>query len=379
MLIRSESAHHRSALMIGELSDLAPLSLDELNILVFRYRFLGDTILTVPFLKRLREAYPKARVSVLVAPQSGVLLENCPYIDERIEFDTTRFHKYDNRIQPPRSYWDYISLLRKKGFDRAYLLKRSFSSALLAWLAGIPERIGFDTEWRGFLLTEKVKFDLTIHEAQNYLNHLPAPFSEAPAKSEALFFPAEAELVRARELTRCLDPSYPKIVIHAPAAHPLKQWKVEGWALLCQLLNKRGYRIIFSGAACDQSYYQEIIQAGAPHPDIDLTRAGLSLRENIAFYSLCQGAIMVDSGPMHLAAGVSLPVIGIFGPSDPRRWRPWSDRAVVISAAKELNCRPCLMKPSCQDYECLSELNAYEVFEAFERLLEEKALADQRF
>jgi len=143
----------------------------KLKILVFRYRFLGDTILTVPFLQRLREAYPNAHISVLIAPQSGVLLQNCPYINELIEFDTTRFHKYDSGKQAKQSLWDNVLKLKKEKFDIAYILKRSFSSALLAFLAGIPARIGFNTEFRGFLLTKKIPFDLKQSEVINFLNH----------------------------------------------------------------------------------------------------------------------------------------------------------------------------------------------------------------
>lgn len=143
------------------------------RILVIRYRFIGDTLLTVPFLRNLRRAYPDAHIEMLVGPNSGEVLTHCPYVDELIYFDTTRKHRYENRDNTsPQSFWSYAALLRERRYDTAFVLKRSFSSALLAFLAGIPERIGFDTECRGWLLTKRVPYRLDRHERDCFLDVL---------------------------------------------------------------------------------------------------------------------------------------------------------------------------------------------------------------
>ncbi|MGH9553973.1 MAG: glycosyltransferase family 9 protein, partial [Terriglobales bacterium] len=118
------------------------------RILVIRYRFIGDTILTGPFLKNLRHAYPDATIDVLVGPQSGEVLNGCPYVNDLIVFDTTRFHKYDSGAGAKRSFWSYVSLLRKKHYDLVFVLKRSWSSAVLALLTGARYRVGYATEGR---------------------------------------------------------------------------------------------------------------------------------------------------------------------------------------------------------------------------------------
>ena len=128
------------------------------KILVVRYRFIGDMILTVPFLRNLRYAYPDARIDMLVSPNSGEVIEECPYVDNFIFFDTTRKHRYENGKNKKKSFWHYVSMLRKEKYDKAYVLKRSLSSALLCYFSGIKERIGYDTENRGFLLTKKVEY-----------------------------------------------------------------------------------------------------------------------------------------------------------------------------------------------------------------------------
>ena len=132
------------------------------KILVVRYRFIGDMILTIPFLRNLRYIYPDAQIDMLVAPNSGEVIEDCPYVNNFIYFDTTRKHKYENGKGKKKSFWSYVFELRKNKYDKAYVLKRSLSSALLCFFAGIKERIGFDTENRGFFLTKKVKYDYKI-------------------------------------------------------------------------------------------------------------------------------------------------------------------------------------------------------------------------
>ena len=141
-----------------------------MKILVVRYRFIGDMILTIPFLRNLRYAYPNAQIDMLVAPNSGEVIENCPYVNNFIYFDTTRKHKYEIGKGEKKSFWHYVKLLRKEKYDKAYVLKRSFSSAMLCFLAGIKERIGYDSEHRGFLLTKRVKYDTKKHESECFFD-----------------------------------------------------------------------------------------------------------------------------------------------------------------------------------------------------------------
>ncbi len=343
----------------------------KIKILVIRYRFLGDTILTVPFLKRLREAYPGAHIAVLIGPQSGNLLLNCPYIDELINFDTTRFHKYDSGQGKSKSFWEYVWQLRKENFDIAYVLKRSLSSAFLVWLAGISQRIGFDTEFRGFFLTKKIKFDSNQSEVLNFLAHLDSPFNMAPPISDRLFWPTVEEKQKANTLNeKYLSSSKKRILIHAPAAHPLKMWSIDGWAELISKLKKLGYEIVFSGANVDQAYYEEIENKANLKADLNLCLLENTLRENIAVYEKCDLAICVDSGPMHLAAAVGVPLIALFGPSDPKRWHPWAEKYRIITSSSNLACRPCLMKPTCEKRECLTEIKAEQILDSIEELID---------
>ena len=142
------------------------------RILVIRYRFIGDTILTVPFLRNLRYFYPQAKIDILVGPQSGEVLRECPYVNELIEYDTTRFHKYDQGKGKTKSFFHYVSLLRKNHYDTVFVLKRSLSSVLLAFLSGAKERIGYGEGIKSLFLTKSIRWNKSKHEVESTLDVL---------------------------------------------------------------------------------------------------------------------------------------------------------------------------------------------------------------
>ena len=150
------------------------MKLNASKILVMRYRFIGDTVLTVPFLRNLRQAYPEARIDLMLEPFSGQVLTGCPYVDRIIPFEFKTIHKYSASSQRGKlaGYLHYWKLLRQEGYDAVFALKRSLSSALLIRAAGIPRRIGFATEGRTLLLTDPVPYRQDQHEVQNFLDCL---------------------------------------------------------------------------------------------------------------------------------------------------------------------------------------------------------------
>lgn len=325
------------------------------SILVIRYRFIGDTILTVPFLRNLRAAYPKSRIDVLVGPQSGEVLSACPYVDELIVYDTTRFHKYDQAEGKARSFWSYVLELRKRQYDTAFILKRSFSSALLALLIGCKNRIGYASSGRSFLLSCPVKWNPEIHEVESTLDVLRAAGIAIGDKSLSAWLTNE-EKHSVEVLVPELDMQKKKVLFHAAAAHPDKMYPLENWARLLKEICKDGEIMpFFSGSAQDRTLYEELEKLSGIK---GINTAGrLSLRQSMALFARLDLAICTDSGPAHLAAAVGTPVIALFGPTDPERWRPWSEQSTALYD-ESLFCRPCNYKKTCDDKrQCLSELS----------------------
>ncbi|MBK9142956.1 MAG: glycosyl transferase [Candidatus Melainabacteria bacterium] len=340
------------------------------RILVIRYRFLGDTILTVPFLRNLRGAYPQARIDMLVGPVSGEVLSGCPYVDNFITFDTTRFHKYDSGKGEKRSFWSYIGQLRKPRYDLVFVLKRSLSSAFLAFTTGARYRVGYATEGRGLLLTHSAKWRTDVHEVESVLDVLEAAGATVEDRHlEAWIAKSESDSIR--EKVPELEAGGAKVLIHAAAAHPDKLYPLESWAQIINALNgELGMQPFFTGAPGDRQMYEELAEMSGVR---SVNMAGeLSVRESMALYKEMDLAVCVDSGPAHLAAATGVPTVALFGPTDPVRWAPYGDRMRAVFDTS-LECRPCNYRKTCDNRPCLNALPAGTVLAACEEILRSKA------
>lgn len=342
------------------------------SILVIRYRFIGDTILTVPFLRNLREAYPHARIDVLTGPKSGEVLDGCPYINSQIIYDTTRFHKYDSGVGKTRSFASYVWQLRQPKYDLVFVLKRSFSSSLLAFLTGAQRRVGYALKGSGqllrnLLLTDKVAWREDIHEVDSLISVLEAVAIDVPTHKRALeSWVSDSELAKVKEtglLDSTLAANKKMVLIHAAAAHPDKLYPLSSWAELIKRLHQELDLVpVFSGDKQDAALYQELAALSGLE-SIALNFAGrLSLRESMALYSLMSLAVCVDSGPAHLCAAAQVPTVAIFGPTDPVRWQPYGERNAAVFDST-LPCRPCNYHKVCDNRECLTELSPDQIFE----------------
>ena len=336
------------------------------KILVMRYRFIGDTVLTVPFLRNLREAFPTARIDLMLEPFSGQVLEGCPYVDRMIPFEFRTIHTYSKRSQRGKfaGYVHYWGMIKDQHYDAVFVLKRSLSSALLALLAGVPRRIGFATEGRGLLLTDPVRYRQDQHEVENFLNCLRVLDIPIGSKELELWPSREGDLkVSSLFAAAGWKRGDLKIIVHTAASLPAKQWPLDRFAeVMRSVKQKFNARFVYTGAQNDAALYQEIEKQG---PFGGLNLCGITtVRENLSVYRESHLFFGVDSGPLHMAAAVGIPVVALFGPTDDRKWGPWGEGHTVIT--KKLSCHPC--KPhKCTDNQCMKEISAEEALEAVEK------------
>ncbi len=343
------------------------MSEENKRILVLRYRFIGDTILTVPFLRNLRIAEPSAYIAWVVAPGSSEVIRGIPYVDELIFWDPVTIHA-DSRGKH-RTFadkWAFIKGLRGKRFDKVYVLKRSLSSAIIARLTGAAERIGFNTEGRGFLLTKKVPYRHDQHEVLNYLDVLRADnvpvagdYLEAWLTDEEKSF-ADAFLQRSG-ITR----GERVIALHPFTANPPRAWHLDNFIELANNLQQiYDVRILVFGGKRDTEAVERLEEKISPRP---ITAIGnTTIRESMALLSRCSLLICNDSGIMHLAAALQVPLVALFGPQSPVKFGPWGDKCRVIY--KHFTCSPCKQKffdeckPSERNVpECMEAISAGEV------------------
>ena len=342
------------------------------KILVMRYRFIGDTILTVPFLRNLRYAYPDAQIDMLVSSGSGEVIENCPYVNNFIFFDTTKKFKYENGQK--KSFWSYVKLLRQEKYDKVYVLKRSFSSAFLGFLTGAKERIGFDTEFRGFLLTKKVPYDNNKHEIECFLDVLRADGIKVEDSYLENFTNQETKEKIKQLFEDSLTNDAKKVVIHATASTTKKEWEKENWATIIEYLaNQKNAQVLFIGSEKDSGAYREILSFIKEELRIKPVNfcGKFSLQESLSAIEQTDLIVGIDSGNLHMAASAKTRVIGLYGPMNEKKWGAYpckSGTNILLTA--DVECRPCGLKKKCKNnFICLKNITTEQVKTAIDKII----------
>jgi heptosyltransferase II len=315
-----------------------------LRILVIRYRFIGDTVLAIPCLRNLRQAFPNAKIDVLAEPVSGDTLALCPYKDELL-FYAPRLKGEKKRVAKfPTSLFGAAKFLRSRRYDRCYILRRSFSSAILPLLAGIPHRVGFATEGRNWLLQRSAPY-ADKHEVECFLDVLRADdIPVTDIRNENWTDP-----VTDRRVNAALPSGQrPRVFICAKSVFPLKDWAPDRFAqLIAWLVNERGCEIHLCDSPGNAAYYEEIraaLPAPLKHDWIDWSKQ-LSISESNSLFRRMDLAIGIDTGLLHLAASFHVPVIALFGPLEPWRWHPWNTKHTIVRPDDLSGERPLLRIP----------------------------------
>jgi heptosyltransferase-2 len=312
------------------------------KILVLRYRFIGDTILTVPFLRNLRRAEPDAYIAWVVAPGSSEIVQGIPYVDELIYWDPVTIHA-DSR-GTHKTLGDKLGFIRKlraRRFDKVYVLKRSFGSALIGYLSGARKRIGFATEGRSFLLTTAVPYRHDQHEVQNFLDVLRA--DGVPVTDDHLeYWTSKIEETKARELltSNGVGCDEKLVALHPFSSITERGWHLDNFAELATRLAELGYRPLVLGAPNDRGLFDTAADKFGAET-VDLVGKS-SLRITMALLKRCVLFVGNDSGVMHLAAAAGIPLVAIFGPQSPVKFGPWSKQAAVMYS--QFPCSPCRQK-----------------------------------
>ncbi len=340
------------------------------KILVVRYRFIGDMILTIPFLRNLRYAYPDAQIDMLVAPNSGEVIEECPYVNNFIYFDTNRKHKYEQGKGKRKTFFYYVKQLRKEKYDKAYVLKRSFSSAALCFFAGIKERIGYDTEKRGFLLTKKVKYNETKHESLCFLDVLEAEGNKIKdTHLENWVNNQNREKVLSIFNKNNITQDQITAVVNVTATNDGKVWALNNYIKVIEYLsNEKGVQVIFIGAPSDKHIYDEIKYS----QELKIKPVNLcgevNIKDSLALLKEVNFIIGNDSGNLHMASSVGTPVIGIYGPMPFEKWKALGEKNILLKS--DLPCMPCgLRKPCPKNKECLNNIGVEAVIHAIDDIL----------
>ncbi|MDD4879444.1 MAG: lipopolysaccharide heptosyltransferase II [Candidatus Omnitrophica bacterium] len=337
------------------------------RILVIRTDRIGDVLLSTPSIKAVREAYPNAHIAFMARPYVEDVVDGNPYLDEVILYDK------DNKHKGFFGSLGFIFELRRKGFDLAIILHPTVRSNLIPFLAGIPERVGYDKKW-GFLLTKRLKDTKHLgekHEIEYNFDVLRA-IGIAP-KDGTLYMPVKPEYERVIDRFMALNDLGGKdtiIAVHPGASCRSKRWPAYRFGRVAdELIDKYNVKIVIIGGPSDVKTVEEV-ETGMLHKPMVLSEEH-SLGEVAALLKKCKLLISNDSGPVHIAVAVGTPVISIFGRLDPglspQRWGPVGPDDIVIH--KDVGCEECLAHNCKLSFKCLDAIAVEEVFSAAEKLL----------
>ncbi len=361
----------------------APMERGEVRHLLIRgVNWLGDAVMTTPAILRLRERFPKARITLLCPEKLRDLWTSHPAVDAALSF------------APGEGVLAVARRLRETGADAAVVFPNSFRSALEVWAAGIPRRVGSGRFPRTCLLTDRVAEDpgivrmrkrtepevrrlvaapsagegsgsrtaypATSHQLHHYLRlaaHLGADRGPLPPRLQAA-----PDAIRAMA-ARLAEPGAiggPLIGLNAGAEYgPAKRWPVERFADAARSLAARtGARFVIFGGKADIPLAHDLagrLGGGIPRT---ILAGQTTLAELMAGLSRCRALITNDTGPMHLAAALGVPLVVPFGSTSPELTGPGLPgdprHRLLLGQAP---CAPCFLRTCPVDFRCLRSIS----------------------
>ena len=270
---------------------------------VTKHKYMGDTLIVTPLLRGIKQAYPESHVTLMAGGAAIQLLESCPYTDSLIAY------KQDDGL---------LALTQKLDHpDLCFLVDRSFHAGILGLVCGAKQRVGFNAEGRGFMLTHCVPYLWDKSEIVAYLDLLqaiaPGTYDHSP-----ILWVKDDEKAAAK--ARLASEGERFIGMQPGANDPyVREWKAEHYALVGDRLSEKyGARVVLFGTDTERKA-AEAVEAAMRHKPLMLA-GKTKLREAMALISCCDLWIGNDGGLLHLAAGVGLSTVGIFGPTKFARW-----------------------------------------------------------
>lgn len=322
--------------------------------------WVGDMVMAQALFKAIKVRYPQTTIDVLAPEWSRSLTARMPEISASIPMSLKHGEfGLSERIK-------LASKLTMQNYQRCYVLPNSWKSALIPFLAKIPKRIGWRGEWRYGLLNDvrvldKQQFPLMV---ERYVA-LAADKQQAQALRPALI--ADADNAQKALATYALNLDKPILVL-CPGAEfgPSKRWPEESYAAFANHYIAQGWQVWIFGSAKDTTVAKQI-QDQTRNQAIDLT-GRTSLGDAIDLMSLAKLVATNDSGLMHIAAALNIPLVAIYGSTSPGFTPPLSDRVRIVKEA--MGCSPCF-KRTCplMHHQCMKQLSVDTVLQAAHSLV----------
>lgn len=353
-----------------------------MRILLIRLRLIGDVVFTTPIPRALKRAFPAAHVTYLVEEEAAAVVARNPHLDDVIVVGRARgIARVFEDVKLARR-------LRRARFDLVIDLHGGPRGAWLARASGAPARIGYATAGRSWMYTRTVARPRELrprHSVVNQWDLLHAidawPGDGPDARRDAVEMAPDATAearIASRLQSAGVSPRHELVLVHVSAGNPFRRWPETSFARLVAGIAAASpdRRVVLSSGPSDRAATARIGVAaraalgGAAHRIVEFGEFDLAeLRALVTRAALFIGG---DTGPLHVAATTTTPIVGIYGPTLAVRSAPWRDPAIPTAAVEvqALPCRPCDQRVCTPgDFRCLTTLTPEDVMAAAERLL----------
>ncbi len=331
------------------------------KILVIDLAFIGDVILATPTMRALKARFPKASLTMLTIPLTAEVAAMNPYVDEVLVYDKR------GKDKGLFGMWRMARRLVPLGFDLCVSMNFALRGAVVAWLAGIPNRLGYDAQHAGWFLTlvASHRRDGIKHETLNHLEVLrPLGIDEKNTDTSlSMKVPESAKESLAEKSKVRHIPQDGYLVLCPVGSYVRKNLSLATAAHVVRHFSQRK-PIFLIGSAAEANQLEEIARL-ANLPRNNVLAGALTLSELAAFLENASCLITVDTGPLHIAQAVGCRTVAIFGPTDPVVWGPRGETDEVLYYRTD--CSPCWGKGKCEKrMVCIEGTTAREIIKAVE-------------
>ena len=326
------------------------------KILIRATNWVGDAVMSLPALRALRQSYPGARISILAKPWVADLYRREQVCDQLISYTASTLLEKHAAARA----------LRACKFDTAILLQNAFEAAAIAYLAGVPERIGYARDGRGFLLTRAIPVpkpgEIAPHARFYYLELLRRAgiIAELPPTDAIRLESAPAARTAGEKRFRQMGFGGAMVGVSPGAAYgTAKRWLPERFAESASRVPRElGAGVAVLGSKSERDLCQSVAAAITDAPVKNLA-GDTTLAEFIDLAAACRVYLTNDSGAMHIASALGVPTVAVFGATDDQTTGPTGSLAKVVR--EPVDCSPCLQRECPIDHRCMTRVSAARV------------------
>ncbi len=335
------------------------------RILVVKFGSLGDIVHCLPSVSQLLHHFPDAEIDWLIERKNKIVVDMSGLGVRLVPIDTYQW-RYSPGIGSAKEILDFVWALRTDGYDCTIDFQGLLKSAFVGYLSAAPVRIGWERDFlkesvSRFFYTEVVK-PRRVHIIDQQMELLK-PLGISPDWNTPV--PLEASASARDTISRKLGDARDFVLINPGANWMTKRWDPERFGQLAARLMHEGLPVALTWGPGEDDLAHRIEAVAGP----DILKISSTLPELVALCERARLFVGGDTGPMHFAAAVGVPVVAIFGPSSSDRNGPFRREDIVVE--RRLDCRPCYERAACplEHLNCLKEISVDHVYEACKKRL----------